>query len=171
MLRGYESTHPPTPPLKRSRGDRCPSLFLITKHLLLAILFLMVIWTLLEILLVDQKASTRHEAIPAEATLQTIHSIDVLGRALVVALCVFGIFGMIRESFSLSLVFSVFMFVRLIAILYIPHFNHGLVSTALICLVTLMSFLFLALVRRTTEPVLLPPPANSFAYVIESIRI
>lgn len=137
---------------KAARGSRYPSLYLIIKHLLLAIIFLMVIWTMLEILYADQKDQSRYPPEMPESSVSMIKSIILLGRVMVVVICIFGVVGMVKESFSLSLVFSVFMFIRLCGTLYIPFFNNGFVSTGLICLVTFMSFIFLLLVRRTEQP-------------------
>ena len=139
----------PTRVLQVPRGTRYPRAYLIIKHLLLAILFLMVIWTLLKIPLAEQYLRNRLSPDMPESSILLIKSIVIVGRVLVVILCFFGIFGIIKESFSLSLVFAVFMFIRLVGTLYVPYFNNGAVSTGLICIVTLLSFIFLSLVRRT----------------------
>lgn len=174
--RGYPVVHEydvgsetgtPTRLIKTLRGDRHPSLYLITKHMLLAVIFLVVIWTLLEILFAPQKDLPLYSSDMAESTVLVVKNILILGRVLVVALCVFGIFGIIRESFSLSLVFSVFMFIRLVGTLYIPYTNTGPVSTGLICLLTLMSFIHLSLVRRTESSESLPPTPNILSIEID----
>lgn len=140
----------PTPTaLQVPRGTRYPRVYLIIKHLLLAILFLMVIWHLLKIPLADQYLREKIPKDLPESSVTVIKTTVMIARVLVIFLCFFGIFGVIKESFSLSLVFAVFMFIRLVAALYVPYFNNGGVSTALICLVTLLSFIFLSLVRRT----------------------
>lgn len=144
-----DSIPTPTRVLQVPRGTRYPRAYLIIKHLLLAILFLMVIWTLVRIPLAEQYIRTRVSPDTTESSILLIKSIVILARVLVVVLCFFGIFGIIKESFSLSLVFSVFMFIRLVGALYVPYLNRGAVSTGLICIVTLLSFIFLSLVRRT----------------------
>lgn len=143
---------PPEPPAKPSRrGEQYPRAYMIIKHLLLSILFLMVIWTLLKIPLaeayLDEKIPTNY----TESEVETIKTIVLVARIVVVGLALMGICGVIRESFSLSLCFSVFMFLRLVATLYVPYFYNGHVSIGLISIVTLMSFIFTALVRKTDE--------------------
>lgn len=157
---------------KSVRGSRCPSLYLITKHLLLAIIFLIVIWTSLEILYAEQKDRTKYPSDMPESSVAMIKSIVLMGRVLVVVICVFGIFGMVKESFSLSLVFTVFMLIRLIGTLYIPFFNNGIVSTVLICLVTFLSLIFLSLVRRSSVDFPHPPAPGSLHIGIDNpIRV
>lgn len=152
---------------KTARGSRYPSLYLITKHLLLAIIFLMVIWTSLEILFAEQKDRSKYPPDMPDSSLTMMKSIVLMGRVLVVVVCMFGIFGMVKESFSLALVFSVFMFIRLVGTLYIPFFNNGVVSTVLICLVTLMSLIFLSLVRRP-DPEFVPTPTPTIRIGIDN---
>lgn len=171
-LRDYESeSGTPTRLIKTLRGDRHPSLYLIIKHLLLAIVFLVVIWTLLEILFAAQKDQAIYTDDMAQSTVVLVKNIVVMGRVLVVALCVFGIVGIIKESFSLSLVFSVFMFIRLVGSLYMPYASASPVSTGLICLLTLMSFLHLSLVRRTAVPEIVPPAPHSLRVAVDSDSI
>ena len=146
----FEDSIPtPTRVLQVPRGTKYPRVYLIIKHLLLAILFLMVIWTLVKIPFAEQYLRSKLSPDLPESSIVLIRSIVLVGRILVLILCVFGIFGIIQESFSLSLVFSVFMFIRLVGSLSVPYFNNGAVSTGLIVIVTLLSFLFLSLVRRT----------------------
>lgn len=144
-----DSIPTPTRVLQVPRGTKYPRAYLIIKHLLLAILFLMVIWTLVKIPMADQYLRNKLDPDMPESSVVLIKSIMIVGRVLVVILCFFGIFGIIKESFSLSLVFAVFMFIRLVGTMYVPYFNNGAVSTGMMCLVTLMSFIFLSLVRRT----------------------
>ena len=141
----------PTPNrvLQVPRGTRYPRAYLIIKHLLLAILFLMVIWTLCKLPMADQYLRSRLPPDMPESSIVLIKSIVLVARVLVVVLCFFGIFGVIKESFSLSLVFAVFMFIRLVAVLYVPYLSNGAVSMALVCIITLLAFIFLSLVRRT----------------------
>ena len=156
---------------KTARGSRYPSLYLITKHLLLAIIFLMVIWTMLEILYAEQKDRAKYPSDMPESSIAMIKSIVLMGRVLVVIVCIFGIFGMVKESYSLSLVFAVFMFIRLCGTLYVPFFNNGAVSTGLMCLVTLMSLIFLSLVRRS-DPEFRPTPPTALHIGIDNpIRV
>lgn len=163
-----DSIPTPTRVLQVPRGTRYPRAYLIIKHLLLAILFLMVIWTLVKIPLAEQYIRSHISAADMpESSILLIKSIVIVGRVLVVVLCFFGIFGIIKESFSLSLVFSVFMFIRLVGSMYVPYFNNGAVSTGLICVVTLLSFIFLSLVRRTdSDPTLALSTTSSSDSVI-----
>jgi hypothetical protein len=144
-----DSMTTPSRVLQVPRGTRYPRTYLIIKHLLLAILFLMVIWTLLKIPLAEQYIRNKMSPDMPESSILMIKSIVIVARVLVVVLCFFGIFGIIKESFSLSLVFAVFMFIRLVGTIYVPYFNNGAVSTGLMCIITLLSFVFLSLVRRT----------------------
>lgn len=144
MSSGSYVTSSPTP-----RGLQYPRIYMIVKHFLLAMLFLMMIWTLLKIPLAEQYLREKMPSDMPESQVSFIRTIVTVARVLVVILALFGICGVIRESFSLSLVFSVFMFMRLVATLYVPYFNNGHVSIALISIVTLMSFIHLSLVRRT----------------------
>lgn len=135
----------------RPRGDKYPRTYMIVKHLLLSILFLMVIWTLLKIPLSEQYLDAKIPTSLGEPDVQRIKTIVTVARVVVVILAFFGICGVIRESFSLSLVFSVFMFLRLVATIYVPYFYNGLVSYSLISVVTFLAFIFTALVRKS-EP-------------------
>ena len=144
----FPSSVSPTPSWMTPRGSDYPRLYIIVKHLLLAMLFLMMIWTMLKIPLAEQYLMEKMPKDMPDSQVSFIRTIVTIARVLVVILALFGIFGVIRESFSLSLVFSVFMFMRLVATLYVPYFNNGHVSVALISVVTLMSFIFLSLVRR-----------------------
>lgn len=172
VLRDYEADAATRAHAQKTvRGSRYPSLYLITKHLLLAIIFLIVIWTLLEILFSEQRDRTKYPPDMPDSSLAMIKSIVLMGRVLVVVVCVFGIFGMVKESFSLALVFAVFMLIRLVGSLCIPFFNNGVISTVLICLVTLMSLIFLSLVRRS-DPEFVPSPTPTIRIGIDNpIRI
>lgn len=125
-----------------------PGFYLVLKHFLLAILFLMLIWTLLKIPLAEKYMREKIPDDMSEKQVTFIRTIVTVARVLIVILVLFGIVGVIKESFSLILVFSVFMFVRLIITFYIPYFNNGGVSIAIISFVTLTSFIFLALVSK-----------------------
>lgn len=130
-----------------------PGFYLVLKHFLLAILFLMLIWTLLKIPLAEKYMREKIPDDMSEKQVTFIRTVVTVARVLIVILVLFGIVGVIKESFSLILVFSVFMFVRLIVTFYIPYFNNGGVSIALISFVTLVSFIFLALVSKVRDRV------------------
>jgi hypothetical protein len=143
---------PPTPvTISQPRGAEFPRCYLIIKHLLLSILFLMVIWTLLKIPLTDHWLQEKLPEKTADSEVLFIKSVITIARIFVVILAIFGICGVIRESFSYSLVFSVFMFVRLVANFYVPYLYNGHVSMAIICVVTLLAFIFTSLVRKTDQ--------------------
>lgn len=93
-------THGPTvATLQVPRGTRYPRVYLITKHLLLSILFLMVIWTLLKIPLADQYLKEKIPPDLPESSVTLIKGSILLARILVVILAFFGIFGVVKESF------------------------------------------------------------------------
>ena len=134
----------------------CVSLYLITKSLLLAILFLLAIWTLLELIVGDQFQRQQRLATPAttddrpDGTAKLIESISIMSRVLVLFMCIIGVVALIRESFSLAVVFTTFVIIRLIAIFYLqPFLLTGPVATGLMFLVAIMSILFVVLVRGT----------------------
>lgn len=144
----------PLPLPSVTRGSSLyPGFYLVLKHFLLAILFLMLIWTLLKIPLAEKYMREKIPDDMSEKQVTFIRTIVTVARVLIVILVLFGIVGVIKESFSLILVFSVFMFVRLIVTFYIPYFNNGSVSLALISFVTLVSFIFLALVSKVNHTI------------------
>lgn len=99
----FHSTHlthgPTVARLQVPRGTRYPRVYLIIKHLLLSILFLMVIWTLLKIPLADQYLRAKLPPNLPDSSVTLIKGSVLLARILVVILAFFGIFGVIKESF------------------------------------------------------------------------
>lgn len=77
-----------------------------------------------------------------ERLYQRIKVIVILARIIVILVIFFGILGVIRENVNLVLVFVVFTSFRLITTLYVPYFHHGLTSSAVVFMITVMSLVF-----------------------------
>lgn len=118
--------------------------FLLTKHFLLSILLLMIIWSLVKIPMMSEFMANQ-KVFASDMPVEYMEKIKVFvlfSRILVIIVAAFGVLGIIRESFNLLLMFDVFMFFRLIAIFYVPYFDTGIVSNLLLSVITIMSVMF-----------------------------
>jgi hypothetical protein len=128
-------------------GKKYPKIFSITKCLLLVTLGITLSWTLMQIPLMENELRRNHQ-IPHD-TVKELKEIAPISRIITIIMCCFGIFGVFMQSFSLTLVFAVFTACRLVAILLVPTLKGIVVSVTLFLILSLLSLVFLFLVRRT----------------------
>ena len=102
---------------RRMIGKKYPNFFSLVKYSLLVTLLFTLCWTLLKIPLTQKELL--HREIPEEM-LKEIDRMTLISRMATIFLCCFGILGVLMQSFSLTLVFTVFTACRLVAIFLVP---------------------------------------------------
>lgn len=135
---------------RRMVGKNFPFLFFIVKYTLLVTLFTTLFWTLIRIPLTEEEV---RETESPDATTKALGELTLISRLITIFLCCFGVCGVLMQSFSLTLVFVVFTMCRLMAVFLIPVLHNVVVSVSLLVSLSILSILFLVLVRRTEVPV------------------
>ncbi|KAI1290903.1 hypothetical protein HDE_00170 [Halotydeus destructor] len=127
--------------------------FLLTKHTLLSVILLMVIWSLVKIPMMDGIMADRNmfaDDLPKEYV-DRIKAIVILSKVIVVILAFFGVLGIIRESVNLLLVFDVFMIIRMISSYYVQYFDYGVASNVMVFSITCLALFFTYLLLKKID--------------------